>query len=175
MLLIQNQFTVVNRVCEQGCCVFSTVTFMQDGGPSHTATPVKAFLIHSFGEDKIITRGYRFPLASLVSRTDTGRFLVMGIFKIRGISIWSIQSVGAEGCDTPSGVYMGPTALCRCWIYDTPAICYPLWWCSWTHTAVISGVISLFICIYFFDLCVSAQSTCCFFSYFFLSKTITVT
>ncbi|GFV51021.1 hypothetical protein TNCV_114151 [Trichonephila clavipes] len=32
----------------------SNVTFMQDGATSHTANPVKAFLIQTFGEDRIV-------------------------------------------------------------------------------------------------------------------------
>ncbi|GFU74896.1 hypothetical protein TNCV_2488431 [Trichonephila clavipes] len=32
------------------------VTFMQDGATSHTANPVKTFLIQTFGEDRIVSR-----------------------------------------------------------------------------------------------------------------------
>ncbi|GFT44641.1 DUF4817 domain-containing protein [Trichonephila clavipes] len=37
----------------------SNVTFMQDGANSHTANPVKAFLIQTFGEDRIVSRRCR--------------------------------------------------------------------------------------------------------------------
>ncbi|GFS69547.1 uncharacterized protein TNCV_3894071 [Trichonephila clavipes] len=39
----------------------SNVTFMQDRATSHTATPVKAFLIQMFGEDRIVSRRCRYP------------------------------------------------------------------------------------------------------------------
>ncbi|GFS55603.1 uncharacterized protein TNCV_131371 [Trichonephila clavipes] len=39
----------------------SNVTFMQDGATSHTANPVKAFLIQTFGEDKIVSKRCRYP------------------------------------------------------------------------------------------------------------------
>ncbi|GFY16768.1 uncharacterized protein TNCV_4337691 [Trichonephila clavipes] len=39
----------------------SNVTFMQDGATSHTANPVKAFLIQTFGEDRIVSRRCRYP------------------------------------------------------------------------------------------------------------------
>ncbi|GFV91659.1 uncharacterized protein TNCV_4762241 [Trichonephila clavipes] len=35
---------------------------MQDEATSHTANPVKAFLIQTFGEDRIISRRCRYPL-----------------------------------------------------------------------------------------------------------------
>ncbi|GFW74972.1 uncharacterized protein TNCV_2678401 [Trichonephila clavipes] len=34
---------------------------MQDGATSHTANPVKAFLIQTFGEDRIVSRRWRYP------------------------------------------------------------------------------------------------------------------
>ncbi|GFV14474.1 uncharacterized protein TNCV_166011 [Trichonephila clavipes] len=39
----------------------SNVTFMQDGATSHTANPVKAFLIQTFWEDRIVSRRCRYP------------------------------------------------------------------------------------------------------------------
>ncbi|GFT93188.1 DUF4817 domain-containing protein [Nephila pilipes] len=38
-----------------------TATFMQDGATSHTANPVKEFLIQTFGEEKIISKRCKFP------------------------------------------------------------------------------------------------------------------
>ncbi|GFX80552.1 uncharacterized protein TNCV_3929601 [Trichonephila clavipes] len=35
--------------------------FMQDGATSHTANPVKAFLIQTFGKDRIVSRCCRYP------------------------------------------------------------------------------------------------------------------
>ncbi|GFX48412.1 uncharacterized protein TNCV_4614081 [Trichonephila clavipes] len=51
--------TVVPCVIQRG--QISNVTFMQDGATSHTANPVKAFLIQTFGEDRIISRRRRYP------------------------------------------------------------------------------------------------------------------
>ncbi|GFX04472.1 uncharacterized protein TNCV_900021 [Trichonephila clavipes] len=42
-------------------CQIANVTFMQDGATSHTANPVKAFLIQTFGEDRIVSRRWRYP------------------------------------------------------------------------------------------------------------------
>ncbi|GFW23595.1 uncharacterized protein TNCV_4091381 [Trichonephila clavipes] len=39
----------------------SNVTLMQDGATSHTANSVKAFLIQTFGEDRIVSRCFRYP------------------------------------------------------------------------------------------------------------------
>ncbi|GFX22485.1 uncharacterized protein TNCV_3601161 [Trichonephila clavipes] len=51
--------TVVPCVIQRG--QISNVTFMQDGATSHTANPVKAFLIQTFGEDRIVSRRRRYP------------------------------------------------------------------------------------------------------------------
>ncbi|GFX17346.1 uncharacterized protein TNCV_3553501 [Trichonephila clavipes] len=39
----------------------SNVTLMQEGATSHTANPVKAFLMQTYGEDKIVSRRCRYP------------------------------------------------------------------------------------------------------------------
>ncbi|GFS74640.1 uncharacterized protein TNCV_3977851 [Trichonephila clavipes] len=44
-----------------GDCQISNVTFMQDGATSHTANPVKTFLIQMFREDRIVSRRCRYP------------------------------------------------------------------------------------------------------------------
>ncbi|GFX24312.1 DUF4817 domain-containing protein [Trichonephila clavipes] len=46
--------TVVPCLIQRG--QISNVTFMQEGATSHTANPVKAFLIQTFREDRIISR-----------------------------------------------------------------------------------------------------------------------
>ncbi|GFT71611.1 DUF4817 domain-containing protein [Trichonephila clavipes] len=51
--------TVVSCLMQRG--QISNVTFMQDGATSHTANPVKAFLIQTFGEDRIVSRRCRYP------------------------------------------------------------------------------------------------------------------
>ncbi|GFX67522.1 uncharacterized protein TNCV_3932641 [Trichonephila clavipes] len=60
----------------------SNVTFMQDGATSHTANPVKAFLIQTFGEDRIVSRRCRYPWPPRFPDLYTGRLLVVGIFEI---------------------------------------------------------------------------------------------
>ncbi|GFX23774.1 DUF4817 domain-containing protein [Trichonephila clavipes] len=51
--------TVVPCLIQRG--QISNVTFMQDGATSHTAYPVKTFLIQTFGEDRIVSRRCRYP------------------------------------------------------------------------------------------------------------------
>ncbi|GFV39343.1 uncharacterized protein TNCV_1230451 [Trichonephila clavipes] len=51
--------TVVPCLIQRG--QISNVTFMQDGATSHTANPVKTFLIQTFGEDRIVSRCCRYP------------------------------------------------------------------------------------------------------------------
>ncbi|GFT10358.1 DUF4817 domain-containing protein [Trichonephila clavipes] len=51
--------TVVPCLIQRG--QISNVTFMQDGAISHTANLVKAFLIQTFGEDRIVNRRCRYP------------------------------------------------------------------------------------------------------------------
>ncbi|GFW32340.1 DUF4817 domain-containing protein [Trichonephila clavipes] len=51
--------TVVPCLIQRG--QIANVTFMQDGATSHTANPVKAFLIQTFGEDRIVSRRCRYP------------------------------------------------------------------------------------------------------------------
>ncbi|GFV89188.1 DUF4817 domain-containing protein [Trichonephila clavipes] len=51
--------TVVPCLIQRG--QISNVTFTQDGATSHTANPVKAFLIQTFGEDRIVSRHCRYP------------------------------------------------------------------------------------------------------------------
>ncbi|GFX09964.1 DUF4817 domain-containing protein [Trichonephila clavipes] len=53
------QETVVPCLIQRG--QIANVTLMQDGATSHTANPVKAFLIQTFGEDRIISRCCRYP------------------------------------------------------------------------------------------------------------------
>ncbi|GFW84888.1 DUF4817 domain-containing protein [Trichonephila clavipes] len=51
--------TVMPCVVQRG--QISNVTFMQDGATSHTANPVKAFLIQTFRDDRIVSRRCRYP------------------------------------------------------------------------------------------------------------------
>ncbi|GFW84750.1 DUF4817 domain-containing protein [Trichonephila clavipes] len=51
--------TVVPCLIQRG--QISNVTFMQDRATSHTANPVKTFLIQTFGEDRIVSRHCRYP------------------------------------------------------------------------------------------------------------------
>ncbi|GFV13800.1 DUF4817 domain-containing protein [Trichonephila clavipes] len=51
--------TVVPCLIQRG--QISNATFMQDRATSRTANPVKAFLIQTFGEDRIVSRRCRYP------------------------------------------------------------------------------------------------------------------
>ena len=49
------------------------VTFMQDGAASHTANPVKKFLIQTFGEERILSKRCKFswpPRSPDLTRVD---------------------------------------------------------------------------------------------------------
>ncbi|GFW42211.1 uncharacterized protein TNCV_1206671 [Trichonephila clavipes] len=92
---------------------------MQDGATSHTANPVKAFLIQTFGEDRIVSRRCRYPWPPRspdLTLADFWRVVnVVGIFEISRVSIRSIKSVGTERCDPQRSILhtSGHVALCR--------------------------------------------------------------
>ncbi|GFU56634.1 hypothetical protein TNCV_3930311 [Trichonephila clavipes] len=71
-------------------------------------------------------------MASSVSRFNTGRLLVVGIFEISRVSIRSIKSVGTERCDPLRSILhtSGRVALYRCWICHSPGMSSSLWWWS---------------------------------------------
>ncbi|GFV00422.1 hypothetical protein TNCV_3644001 [Trichonephila clavipes] len=102
-------------------------------------------------------------MASSVSRFNTGRLLVVGIFEISRVSIRSIKSVGTERCDPQRSILhtSGHVALCRCWICHSSGMSSPLWWWS---CGTYSGdkVVKVFCSIFmhcFFDLRTSAPPT----------------
>ncbi|GFY02826.1 DUF4817 domain-containing protein [Trichonephila clavipes] len=55
----------------------------QDGATSHTANPVKAFLIQTFGEDRIISRGCRYPWPPRFPNLTPADFWLWGYLKSR--------------------------------------------------------------------------------------------
>ncbi|GFX50895.1 putative transposable element [Trichonephila clavipes] len=57
----------------------ANVPFMQDGATSHTANPVKAFLIQTFGEDRIVSRRC----------SDEAHFWLNGYVNKQNCRIWS--------------------------------------------------------------------------------------
>ncbi|GFW30736.1 hypothetical protein TNCV_4088561 [Trichonephila clavipes] len=59
----KSQFGVGSQVvpCLLEKDVHSTVTFMQDGATSHTANPVKEFLIQTFGTERVNGKRCKFP------------------------------------------------------------------------------------------------------------------
>ncbi|GFW89920.1 uncharacterized protein TNCV_4196081 [Trichonephila clavipes] len=63
--VIAHRYLTLLRETVMPCLIqrgqISNVTFMQDGATSHTANPVKAFLIQTFGEDRIVSRHCRYP------------------------------------------------------------------------------------------------------------------
>ncbi|GFU72266.1 uncharacterized protein TNCV_194391 [Trichonephila clavipes] len=103
---------------------------MQDGATSHTANPVKAFLIETFGEDRIVSRRCRYPWPTRSSDLTPADFWLWGYLKLRVyLSIRSIKSVGTERCDPQRSILhtSGRVALCRCWICHSPGMSSPLW------------------------------------------------
>ncbi|GFW05394.1 uncharacterized protein TNCV_3359131 [Trichonephila clavipes] len=73
--------TVVPCLIQRG--QISNVTFMQDGATSHTANPVKAFLIQTFGEDKIVSRRCRYPWPPRSPDLTPADFWLWGYLKSR--------------------------------------------------------------------------------------------
>ncbi|GFV55608.1 DUF4817 domain-containing protein [Trichonephila clavipes] len=61
----------------------SNVTFMQDGATSHTAKLVKAFLIQTFGEDRIVSRRCRYPWPPRSPDLTPADFWLWGYLKSR--------------------------------------------------------------------------------------------
>ncbi|GFW34173.1 DUF4817 domain-containing protein [Trichonephila clavipes] len=132
--------TVVPCLIQRG--QISNVTFMQDGATSHTANPVKAFLIQTFGEDRIVSRHCRYPWPPRSLDLTPADFWLWGIFEISRVFIRSIKSVGTERCDPQRSILhtSGHVALCRCWICHPSGVSSPLWWWS---CGTYSGVIKL--------------------------------
>ncbi|GFV57910.1 uncharacterized protein TNCV_1599021 [Trichonephila clavipes] len=56
---------------------------MQDGATSHTANPVKAFLIETFGEDRTVSRRCRYPWPPRSLDLTPADFWVWGYLKSR--------------------------------------------------------------------------------------------
>ncbi|GFV42592.1 DUF4817 domain-containing protein [Trichonephila clavipes] len=73
--------TVVPCLIQRG--QISNVTFMQDGATSHTANPVKAFLILTFGEDRIVSRRCRYPWPPRSPDLTPADFWLWGYLKSR--------------------------------------------------------------------------------------------
>ncbi|GFY18908.1 uncharacterized protein TNCV_3875961 [Trichonephila clavipes] len=73
--------TVVPCLIQRG--QISNVTFIQDGATSHTGNPVKAFLIQTFGEDRIISRRCRYPWPLRSPDLSPADFWLWGYLKSR--------------------------------------------------------------------------------------------
>ncbi|GFX86893.1 DUF4817 domain-containing protein [Trichonephila clavipes] len=73
--------TVVPCLIQRG--QISNVTFMQDGATSHTANPVKTFLIQTFGEDRIVSRRCRYPWPPRSPDLTPADFWLWGYLKSR--------------------------------------------------------------------------------------------
>ncbi|GFU49437.1 uncharacterized protein TNCV_2308091 [Trichonephila clavipes] len=74
--------TVVPCLIQRGRQI-SNVTFMQDGATSHTANPVKAFLILTFGEDRIVSRRCKYPWPPRSPDLTPADFWLWGYLKSR--------------------------------------------------------------------------------------------
>ncbi|GFT57257.1 DUF4817 domain-containing protein [Trichonephila clavipes] len=73
--------TVVPCLIQRG--QISNVTFMQDGATIHTANPVNAFLIQTFGEDRIVSRRCRYPWPPRSPDLTPADFWLWGYLKSR--------------------------------------------------------------------------------------------
>ncbi|GFY28820.1 uncharacterized protein TNCV_4719541 [Trichonephila clavipes] len=73
--------TVVPCLIQRG--QISNVTFMQDGANSHTDNQVKAFLIQTFGEDRIVSRHCRYPWPPRSPDLTPADFWLWGYLKSR--------------------------------------------------------------------------------------------
>ncbi|GFV73870.1 DUF4817 domain-containing protein [Trichonephila clavipes] len=73
--------TVVPCLIQRG--QISNVTFMQDGATSHTANPIKTFLIQTFGEDRIVSRCCRYPWPPRSPDLTPADFWLWGYLKSR--------------------------------------------------------------------------------------------
>ncbi|GFW88204.1 DUF4817 domain-containing protein [Trichonephila clavipes] len=73
--------TVVPCLIQRG--QISNVTFMQDGATSHTANPVKTFLIQMFGDDRIVSRRCRYPWPPRSPDLTPADFWLWGYLKSR--------------------------------------------------------------------------------------------
>ncbi|GFU28686.1 hypothetical protein TNCV_468751 [Trichonephila clavipes] len=82
------------------------------------------------------------PMVSSVSRFNTGKLLVVGIFEISRLSIRSLKSVGTERCDPLRSILhtSGHVALVWnvFWICHSSGMSSPLlWWSCGTYSGVI--------------------------------------
>ncbi|GFV43890.1 uncharacterized protein TNCV_485141 [Trichonephila clavipes] len=73
--------TVVPCLIQRG--QISKVTFMHDGATSHSANPVKTFLIQTFGEDRIVSRRCRYPWPPRSPDLTPADFWLWGYLKSR--------------------------------------------------------------------------------------------
>ncbi|GFU83996.1 uncharacterized protein TNCV_1056431 [Trichonephila clavipes] len=73
--------TVVPCLIQRG--QISNVMFMQDGATSHTAYPVKAFLIQTFGEDRIVSRRCMYQWTPRSPDLTPADFWLWGYLKSR--------------------------------------------------------------------------------------------
>ncbi|GFX94970.1 uncharacterized protein TNCV_3046021 [Trichonephila clavipes] len=112
---------------------------MQDGATSHTANPVKAFLIQTFGEDRIVSRRCRYPWAPRYPDLTPADFWLWGYLKSR-IYLSGPSSLSELKDAIRREVSSIHPALYRCWICHSSGMSSPLWWWS---CGTYSGVIKL--------------------------------
>ncbi|GFU15581.1 DUF4817 domain-containing protein [Trichonephila clavipes] len=73
--------TVVPCLIQRG--QISNVTFMQDGATGHTPNPFKAFLIQTFGEDRIVSMHCKYPWPPRSPDLTPADFWLWGYLKSR--------------------------------------------------------------------------------------------
>ncbi|GFV08800.1 DUF4817 domain-containing protein [Trichonephila clavipes] len=117
--------TVVPCLIQRG--QIANVTFMQDGATSDTANPVKAFLIQTFGEDRIVSRHWRYQWPPRFPDLTPADFWLWGYLKSRVYLSGPSSLLGTERCDPQRSILhtSGRVALCRCWICHSPGMSSP--------------------------------------------------
>ncbi|GFY34234.1 DUF4817 domain-containing protein [Trichonephila clavipes] len=107
--------TVVPCLIQRG--QIANVTFMQDGATSHTANPVKAFLIQTFGEDRIVSRRWRYPwpprFPDLAPKTSGSHYEQLSEFE-RG-RIIGLREAGWANRRIARHMGRSDAATGRCW------------------------------------------------------------
>ncbi|GFV16073.1 uncharacterized protein TNCV_808521 [Trichonephila clavipes] len=98
---------------------------MQDGATSHTTNPVKAFLIQTFGEDRIVSRCSRYPWPTRSPDLTPTDFWLWGYLEISRVSIRSIKSVGTERCDPQRIPHIRTCCTLRSWICHSSRMSSP--------------------------------------------------
>ncbi|GFV76158.1 RNase H domain-containing protein [Trichonephila clavipes] len=102
---------------------------MQDGATSHTANPVKAFLIQTFGKDRIVSRRCRYPWPPRSPDLTPVDFWLWGYLKSRVYLSGPLSLLELKDAIRREVSSIQPDMLhFRCWICHSSGMSSPLWW-----------------------------------------------